>query len=183
MSLAKPIILICGPSGAGKSTLARELEGALKLDHRLGVGFVREVVRTETDTKRDPALFLYSFGGDDPIATLRSQAERLKPAVSACIERAYDEGTSLVVEGTHLLPELYHDHPHVTGFVVLQAPHDEEHRRRIMGPSHARRQLSHQTLTQIVATSGYFTEQAQLYGIPSLGYQGNLSAILSLLKC
>src|SRR5438067_9403663 len=117
----KRVVLIGGPSGSGKSTLARELDCHLGLDHRLGVGFVREVVRSQTDERRDPVLFLYSFAGPDPTATLARQAERLRPAVEACIERAHREGTSLVLEGTQLLPALYHDHPHVTHFVVLEA--------------------------------------------------------------
>jgi len=52
--MQKPIILIGGTAGTGKSTLARELSSRLKIDHRLGTGFMREVLRSETSQAKDP---------------------------------------------------------------------------------------------------------------------------------
>jgi 2-phosphoglycerate kinase len=177
----KPVVMIGGASGAGKSTLARELDCHFGFDHRLGIGFGREVVRTETDEGRDPLLFLYSFAGPDPAATLLEQGERLRPAVEACIERAHREGTSLVLEGTQLLPSLYHDHPHVTDFLVLEAPAGEEHRQRLLGSSHAKRQLEDDTIQQIAATNAYYIHEAKLYNVPSLVFH-TLDDVLPLLK-
>ncbi len=177
----KPVVLIGGPSGAGKSTLARTLDCHLGFDHRLGVGFVREVVRSQTDQDRDPQLFLYSFAGPDPTSTLLGQAERLRPAVEACIERAYREGTSLVLEGTQLLPELYHDHPYVTDFLVLEAPAGHEHQQRLLGSSHTKRQLDDDAMAQIAATSAYYLEQAKLYNVPSVLFR-TLEDVLPLIS-
>jgi 2-phosphoglycerate kinase len=98
---------------------------------------------------------------------LVQQAQRLQPAVEACIERSHREGTSLVLEGTQLLPALYHDHPHVTHFVVLEAPEGPEHQQRLLGSSHSKRQLDDDTIAKISATNGYYVEQAKLYNIPS----------------
>jgi len=176
----KPVVLIGGPSGAGKSTLARELDCHLGFDHRLGVGFVREVVRSQTDEDRDPMLFLYSFAGPDPTATLVRQAERLQPAVEACIERSHREGTSLVLEGTQLLPALYHDHPHVTHFVVLEAPEGPEHQQRLLGSSHAKRRLDDDTMARISSTNSYYVEQAKLYDVPSCVFR-TLEDVLPLM--
>ncbi len=144
------------------------------------MGFVREVVRSQTDEDRDPLLFLYSFAGPDPTATLMQQAERLKPAVEACIERAHREGTSLVLEGTQLLPALYHDHPHVTNFLVLEAPAEQEHQQRLLGSSHANRHLDGVALTQITASNAYYIQQAKLYNVPSVVFH-NLNDVLPLL--
>jgi 2-phosphoglycerate kinase len=177
----KPVVLIGGPAGAGKSTLARELECHFGFDHRLGVGFLREVVRSETDQDRDPLLFLYSFAGPDPTSTLWRQAKRLQPAVEACIERAHREGTSLILEGTQLLPELYHDHPYVTDFLVLEAPAGAEHHQRLLGSSHTKRQLDDEALAQIGTTNAYYVEQAQLYNVPSLIFR-TLADVLPLIS-
>jgi 2-phosphoglycerate kinase len=174
------VVLIGGPSGAGKSTLARQLDCHLGFDHRLGVGFIREVVRSQTDQSQDPLLFLYSFAGPDPTATLIQQAARLQPAVHACIERAHREGTSLVLEGTQLLPGLYHDHPHVTQFLVLEAPAGQEHQRRLLGPTHAKRQLDADTIEQIAVTSAYYSQQAKLYNVPSVVFR-TLDDVLPLI--
>jgi 2-phosphoglycerate kinase len=152
----------------------------LGFDHRLGVGFVREAVRSQTNPDRDPVLFLYSFAGPDPAATLVRQAERLQPAVEACIERAHREGTSLVLEGTQLLPSLYHDHPHVTDFLVLEAPAGPEHQQRLLGSSHAKRDLDEATMAQIAATNAYYIQQAKLYNIPSVVFR-NLDDVLPLM--
>jgi 2-phosphoglycerate kinase len=180
-SKMKPIVLIGGPSGAGKSTLARQLDCHFGFDHRLGLGFVREVVRSQTDQDRDPLLFLYSFGGPNPTATLIQQAERLRPAVEACVERARREGTSLILEGTQLLPALYHDHPYVTHFLVLEAPSGQEHQQRLLGSSHANRHLDGETMRQIAATNAYYRQQANLYKVPSVVFR-TLDDVLPLIR-
>src|ERR1700728_4782955 len=93
------IVLIAGTAGCGKTTLANRLAAQFDLDHRIGTGFIRAVVQSQTSVGVEPDLFLRSYEARDPVAHLQAQARRLRPAVLACIERARAEGTSLVVEG------------------------------------------------------------------------------------
>ena len=134
MNTTKPIILIGGTAGTGKTTLASELSWRLSLDHRIGTGFIREIVKSQHRKEDCLELHGFTFRAEQPVANIAAQAERLRPAIIACIERARREGTSLLVEGTHLLPSLYHD-VIVDLFVVLAAPALEEHQRRLHGPS------------------------------------------------
>lgn len=131
------IVLVAGANGSGKTFLAGRLAAALDFDHRLGTGFVREVLRSAVSRDVEPMLFEYSFAPPDPVQTLRRQAFRLRPAIIACIRRAHAEGTSLIVEGTHILPELYAQVPGVTFRLLLRVPDNpENHRQRVNGPGH-----------------------------------------------
>lgn len=180
----KPIILIGATSGAGKSTLNRELAAKLQLDHALGVGFIREAIRTETTAERDPDLFRYSFQigpSGSPVDTLLVQSKRLYQAIDACIKRANREGTSLIIEGTHLIPELYHAHPLVTHYLILTAPEADEHRGRILGPSHQNRVISEEDIANIRFVDAYFRAEATKYHLPQVVYRDNLDEITKLL--
>src|SRR5215471_1547226 len=116
--MAKPIVLIGGTAGTGKSTLARELAWEMRFDHRLGTGFLREVAKSYHSVETAPDLYSLTFRAEKPIEHLIAQARLLKPAIEACIARARNEGTSLVIEGNHLIPAMYRDAP-VDLYVVL----------------------------------------------------------------
>ena len=162
--MTKPIILIGGSAGTGKTTLASELSWQLGLDHRLGTGFIREIVKSQHHKEDCLELHAFTFRSERPIVNIVAQAKRLKPAVIACIERAKHEGTSLLIEGTHLLPSLYHDAP-VDLFVVLAAPAAEEHRRRLNGPSHLYRQTTESDLANVRLIDEYLGSEASRCGI------------------
>ena len=51
------IILIGGASGTGKSTISKELSERLNIIHRIGTGFIREIVRQFIDKYKE-----YMFG-------------------------------------------------------------------------------------------------------------------------
>lgn len=169
--MKKPIILIGGTAGTGKSTLANSLLHELELDHKLGSGFLRAAIQTETSPAKDPALFEFTFRADDPVANLRAQAGRLRPAITACINRARREGTSLVVEGTHLIPDLFHD-AEVDRYFVLSVPDLEEHTRRINGATHSLRQVSAQDIDNIRAIDDYYRRSAADLGVTCLEVHG-----------
>lgn len=171
--MQKPIILVGGTAGTGKSTLARELGTRLEIDHRLGTGFIREVLRSETSQTKDPDLFTFTFRSENPIKTLVAQARRLRPAVLSCIRRARNEGTSLIIEGNHLLPELYLD-ADVDLYVVLSAPSLDEHLRRLQGPSHLKRNISADDFKNAVMINEYFRAEARKFSLPFLLYEDNL---------
>lgn len=177
--MQKPIILVGGTAGTGKSTLARELSSRLGIDHRLGTGFIREVLRSETSQAKDPDLFTFTFRSDNPIKTLIAQARRLQPAILSCIRRARNEGTSLIIEGNHLLPELYSD-VNVDLYLVLSAPQLEEHLRRLRGPSHLKRNITAADFRNAVMINEYFRTEAQKRQLPFLLYEDNLESFAHL---
>jgi 2-phosphoglycerate kinase len=179
-SAGKPVILIGGTAGTGKSTLANRLLHRLSLDHRLGTGFVRAVIQSETTPERDPKLYSLTFQSEDPVANLRWQAMRLRPSIVACIDRARREGTSLVIEGTHLLPELYVNTT-PSAFVVLAAPETEEHWRRINGPSHSSRRVTRAELEGVRTIDAEFRAQAERFGLPLLVYEDDDEAVIAQL--
>jgi 2-phosphoglycerate kinase len=177
----KPVILIGGTAGTGKSTLARELCSRLAIDHRIGTGFIREIVKTQHPADECPELHSFSFRSDKPIDNLASQARRLHPAVSACIERARNEGTSLVIEGNHLLPELYCTTA-ADLFVVLSAPDPMEHRRRLNGPSHLKRRLGESDFANVRLIDEWLRVEAGRCGVPYLPFADNLALFTNALQ-
>ncbi len=177
--MRKPVILVGGTAGTGKSTLARELSSVLSIDHRLGTGFLREVLRSETSPAKDPDLFTFTFRSENPIKTLIAQAQRLRPAILSCIRRAKNEGTSLVIEGNHLIPELYCD-VEVDLYMVLSAPSLDEHLRRLQGPSHLKRSITAADFKHAVMINEYFRTEAEKFGAPFLLYEDNLTKFAHL---
>lgn len=175
-----PIVLIGGSNGSGKTHLSRKLSEALGIDHRIGTGFLREVVRSESSPEREPTLFTFSFQPPDPVGVLRWQAERLRPAIHACIARARAEGTSLVIEGTHLLPDLFAGHPDIDAYLVLRTPRVAEvHQGRLVGGSHLLRQLSARDHEAIATIDRHYADRAG--DAPVLEFHDNLDEIIERL--
>jgi 2-phosphoglycerate kinase len=174
-----PVILVGGTAGCGKTTLAGQLTAAFDLDHRIGTGFIRAVLQSQADEVAEPALFLRTYESDDPVAGVRRQAARLQPAVLACIRRARDEGTSLVIEGTHLLPDLYHDQD--VAFLVLEQPGEEEHTRRLSGRRHTRRRIEATDVTRIRRIGAFYDTEARRLGVATAHFGDNFAGICTLL--
>ena len=179
--MAKPIVLIGGTAGTGKSTLAREISSALRLDHRLGTGFLREVAKSYHSPATAPALYSFTFHAERPIDNLVAQAQMMKPAIDACIARARNEGTSLVIEGNHLIPDLYHAAA-VDLYVILAAPAPREHRMRLHGESHNKRRLSESDIANVRRIDDYLCAEAVRWGIPLVVYADNFGHFIELLN-
>lgn len=168
--MAKPIVLIGGASGAGKTTLAGKLKAELGLDHFIGTGFIRAIVQSQTTREADPDLFSMTFQSPDPVAHIVRQARRLHGAVQSCIDRAHREGTSIVIEGTHLIPELYHDAA-VDLYVVLRAPDAIAHAEWVRGDTHAHRTIDEADLSNIRLIDDYLRAEAAAYGVQTVDPQ------------
>lgn len=179
--MGKPIVLIGGTAGTGKSTLARQWAWEMRFDHRLGTGFVREVARTYQSPQSAPELYSFTFRAEDPISHLEAQARMLAPAINACIARARNEGTSLVIEGNHLIPALF-SKAAVDLYIVLAAPEPREHQARLHGESHARRRLSESDFANVRRIDQYLRREAKKYGIPLVLYANNFGEIVDLLN-
>jgi 2-phosphoglycerate kinase len=177
----KPIILIGGTAGTGKTTLASELSWRLGLDHRIGTGFIREIVKSQHRKEDCLELHGFTFRSKQPVANIAAQARRLRPAIIACIERARREGTSLLVEGTHLLPSLYHD-VMVDLFVVLAAPELEEHKKRLGGPSHLHRQTTDADFANVRLIDQHLGSEAARWGICYEPYGSGVEKFMRMLR-
>jgi 2-phosphoglycerate kinase len=158
--------------------LARDLSCRLGIDHRIGTGFIRAVLQSESDPEVEPALFSLTFAAQDPIANLRLQAERLRTAVMACVQRARREGTSLIVEGSHLTPELYAREA-VDLFVVLAAPSTSEHLTRLRGPTHANRAIGERDWHNVQKLNDYYVEEARRWDATTVVYGSQLDSIVA----
>jgi 2-phosphoglycerate kinase len=174
-----PIILVGGTAGCGKTTLAGRLTAAFDLDHRIGTGFIRAVLQSESDPVSEPDLFRRTYESDDPVAGVRTQAARLRTAVQSCIRRARDEGTSLVIEGTHLLPDLYHREE--VGFIVLEQPGADEHGRRLTGRRHTRRKIGAADLRRVRQIGDFYAAEARRLGVATARFDDNFDGICDLL--
>jgi 2-phosphoglycerate kinase len=178
--MIKPVIFIGGTAGTGKSTLAGELCARWSLDHRLGTGFIREIVKSQHRKEDCGELHSFTFRAEKPVDNLRAQSMWLHSAIVACVERARREGTSLVIEGNHLLPDLYGE---VTAdlFVILAAPEREEHLRRLHGPSHLNRKTSESDFDNVRRIDDYLRGEARRCGIPYLPYGDDVAEFIERL--
>jgi 2-phosphoglycerate kinase len=115
--VAKPlIVLIGGTTGVGKSTIATEIAHRLGITRFVSTDSVREVMRGIFSRDLLPAIYESSFdawkalrvpapeGADPVIVGFREQTAVVSTGVERLIKRAIHEGTSMVIEGVHLVP-------------------------------------------------------------------------------
>ena len=138
------IILIGGSSGSGKSSISKEISNSFCFHHRIGSGFVRQIVREFIDNEKNPYLHSYSFDNTlDKMGydLLIAQSKPLVKPIKSCIERARKEGTKLVVEGVNIIPSLYNE-VDADLKIILNNKNETKHFQMIMGESHSKRIIS-----------------------------------------
>jgi 2-phosphoglycerate kinase len=113
------IVLLGGATGTGKSTLATRLAARLNISRIISTDAVRQVLRSVIPANLIPSLHLSSFeagaavavplppGADPLLIGFRQQVSAVAVGIQALIERALTEGTDIIIEGVHLLPELF----------------------------------------------------------------------------
>jgi 2-phosphoglycerate kinase len=143
LRLERPlIVLLGGATGTGKSTLATELAYRLGISRITSTDVVRQVMRAFFAPGLMPALHFSSFeAGEglkipmpDPDEADRAlygfiqQAEQVAVGAGAVIDRAVEEGLSMVIEGVHLVPGLIEapERPAATVIQIMVAIEDEE---------------------------------------------------------
>jgi 2-phosphoglycerate kinase len=106
--VTKPIILLIGgATGTGKSTVATEVAHRLGINRVTSTDIVRQTLRAFFVPEYMPAIHRSSFDagpGEKLIDGFLDQTTNVLIAIEASIERALQEGWSMVIEGVHLVP-------------------------------------------------------------------------------
>jgi 2-phosphoglycerate kinase len=112
---APVLVLVGGTTGTGKSTLATEVAYRLGITRVTSTDFVRQTMRAFFSHEFMPSIHYSSFdagdafsSGDDVadpmLAGFLDQSRNVLVGVNASIDRALQEGWSMVLEGVHLVP-------------------------------------------------------------------------------
>ena len=136
-ALGRPlVVLIGGATGVGKSTVATEVARTLGIARVSSTDFIRQILRSVVAEALAPELSRSSFeldqgSGDGDLlhAEFERQAQEVLIGVRATIERAVAEGTSILLEGIHLLPWLLHpdDYDALVVQMMLTVDDEDEH--------------------------------------------------------
>jgi len=108
------VILIGGATGTGKSTVASEIAYRLGITRVTSTDFVRQTMRAFFSRGFMPSIHYSSFAAgdafpesDDPLEFgFLQQSRNVLVGVRASIDRALQEGWSMVLEGVHIVPGL-----------------------------------------------------------------------------
>jgi 2-phosphoglycerate kinase len=111
------ILLVGGATGTGKSTVATEAAHRLGITRVTSTDFIRQTMRAFFSADFMPAIHYSSFEADqalrapedaeDPVISgFLEQTRNIAVGVQASIDRALEEGWSMVLEGVHLVPGL-----------------------------------------------------------------------------
>jgi 2-phosphoglycerate kinase len=117
------ILLVGGATGTGKSTVATEVAYRLGITRVTSTDFVRQTMRACLSRDFMPSIHYSSFKvpdedefGGDVVGGFLAQTRNVLIGVRAVIDRALQEGWSVVLEGVHLAPGML---PRVDGALVV----------------------------------------------------------------
>jgi 2-phosphoglycerate kinase len=110
------ILLVGGATGTGKSSVATDVAYRLGITRVTSTDFVRQTMRAFFSTEFMPAIHHSSFeagramtgdedeGNQAVLDGFMEQTREVLVGVRAAIDRALEEGWSMVLEGVHLVP-------------------------------------------------------------------------------
>ncbi len=113
------VVMIGGATGVGKSTIATQLAVRLGIVRVVATDAIREVMRALFTIELMPTLYTSSFDADSAlreppprpadrvVVGFREQTAAVAVGVRALVERAAVEGTSVVIEGAHVVPGFF----------------------------------------------------------------------------
>src|SRR5438046_3047604 len=131
------IVLVGGATGTGKSTVATEAGYRLGITRLTSTDFIRQTMRAFFSEEFMPTIHHSSFEawrglpeaeqeeGDPIIRGFLQQTKNVLVGVRASIDRALEEGWSMVLEGVHLVPGMLP--PEIDGALVVQCVLGVEH--------------------------------------------------------
>lgn len=142
------VVVVAGAAGVGKSVLAAELGYRLGIPRVVSTDSVRQALRSLISRELSPVLHASSYAAwraelmPEDLATAKpkrkrvvrgfqTQVQQMGTAIDAIIERNLHEATSVVIEGTHLVPGLSprvtHDQA-IVAEMVLAVRDEDDHR-------------------------------------------------------
>jgi 2-phosphoglycerate kinase len=195
------VVLIGGTTGVGKSTIATQLAARLGIVRVVPTDAVREVMRAVFSHELMPTLYASSFEAgaalreppsrDAVVVGFREQVAAVAVGVDALLERAAVEGTSMIIEGAHIVPgflDLDSRRDRVVAVPLVITVEDEDvHRSHFLSRSGepafrpAVRYL--QGFEQIRRIQRYIKSQALSHGIPLIpnyDFDHSLAAVVDL---
>ena len=182
------VVLIGGATGVGKSTIATQLAVRLGIVRVVATDAVREVMRALFTSELMPTLYASSFDADSAlreppprpadrvIVGFREQTAAVAVGIRALVERAAVEGTSIVIEGAHVVPGFVDLGPYEDRVlpvpVVITVDDEEVHRSHFVARSadwssrqHERYQRGFRNIRKV---QKYIKSQALSHGVPIL---------------
>jgi 2-phosphoglycerate kinase len=172
------VILIGGATGTGKSTVATELAYKLGIPRLTSTDSIRQTLRAFFSPEFMPTIHHSSFAAgeampdaDDPVvAGFLEQSRNVLVGVQASIERALQEGWSIIVEGVHLVPGLLPvEGRAVVCPFVLSIEDEDEHARHFFARSEGGDRPSAgylEHLGDIRRLQAFIVERAEIEGVP-----------------
>jgi 2-phosphoglycerate kinase len=171
---APVILLVGGATGTGKSTVATELAYRLGITRVTSTDFVRQTLRAFFSRESMPSIHASSFEvGLDGFA---EQTRNVLVGVRAAIDRALEEGWSMVLEGVHLVPGMLPRE--IDGALVVQcvlaiedeAVHESHFLVRHLVSGGQRNSDKYlRSFGEIRSMQEYIVEQAARAGVPVIG--------------
>ena len=193
------IVLVGGATGTGKSTVATEAAYRLGITRVTSTDFVRQTMRAFFSREFMPSIHYSSFeaaaGLREPeqaenpvIAGFLEQTGHVLVGVRAAIERALEEGWSMMLEGVHLVPGML---PRIDGALVVQCvlaiEDEEEHSTHFMvrdaGLDGLRPHQKYiERLDDIRRVQDHIVDRARRHGVPVITNTDMRSAIDAVLE-
>jgi 2-phosphoglycerate kinase len=195
------IVLVGGGTGTGKSTVATEVAYRLGITRVTSTDFVRQTMRAFFSQAFMPSIHYSSFeaglglskaeeeeSGDAALLGFLDQTRNVLTGVEAALQRALDEGWSMVLEGVHLVPGMLETE--FEDALVVQcvlAIHDEEiHRTHFWSrdvDSDGVRPVDRyiQGLPEIRMIQDYVLERARRCDVPVIENERQSDAIAAVL--
>jgi len=195
------VVLIGGATGVGKSTIATQLATRLGIVRVVATDAVREVMRALFSRELMPALHASSFEAgsvlreppsrDAVIVGFREQTAAVAVGLHALLDRAAMEGTSVIIEGAHVVPgfvdlSAWEDRVLVVP-LILSVDDEEVHRNHFLvrAADHAGRPAGRymEAFENIRRVQRYIKSQALSHGvpvIPNYNFDRALAAVIDL---
>ena len=197
------VILIGGATGVGKSTIATQLAARLGIVRVVATDAIREVMRSMFSPELMPTLHTSSFEADtalrEPpsrsvdalVVGFREQTAAVAVGINALIDRAALEGTSIIIEGAHVVPGFFDVETHAEGILavpfVVGVEDEERHRSHFVVRQDAAAQRPAQRYStgfeNIRRLQRYVKSQALSHGvpvIPNYGFDQSIAAVIDL---